>query len=95
MTRPKAAHTPLPWRLEPGRIDVHSPCIVDANGVSVAEMWGSTKRDKANAEFLLRAVNLHHKLVKALRDAWCHQNQMTPTAREAIREALDEVESVS
>ena len=61
-------HSPVPWADDTGFIN-------DANGTTICTVDGSAwiggitttyETDKANAEFLVKAVNNHDKLVEAL-----------------------------
>lgn len=57
-------HTPTPWYFSP------ISCDVWANpGFTICEVYPSgheTEEKKANAEFIVRAVNCHDELVEAL-----------------------------
>lgn len=74
-------HTPLPWQIKRGAT---MGVIVNQDGEQVAAalsdaVKSSDERD-ANAELIVRAVNNHDALVKALRDlvAACNTYDDTP-----------------
>ena len=62
----KAKHTPTPWKTH----IANDVLIVDVNGVDVAEICGEYDVDyeamSDNAALIVRAVNSHDDLVKAL-----------------------------
>ena len=66
-------HTPLPWIVDVNDIR----CNPDEQdyGTFIAEMQSSRSigETKANAEFIVRAVNCHYDLVEAVRGLlnWC------------------------
>lgn len=66
-------HTPLPWKHEQGpRVFGQYSEVADADGNVIAECAlfdASDAQDAANAAFICKAVNSHHRLVEALR-AW-------------------------
>lgn len=63
---PPPAHSPLPWKLIS---DGHSTHIgTDDHYVALVceASMGFSTQNKADAEFIIKAVNLHDKLVEAL-----------------------------
>jgi hypothetical protein len=76
-----AEHTPTPWRVEDGTDLIWGACDQDDHstygmGYPICEgklgYWGDRRADRgerdANAAFIVKAVNSHEALVKALRD---------------------------
>lgn len=62
-------HSPTPWR---AMKTCTEPCILDANGKSVASCWNVTRMADANAAYIVKAVNAHERMVAKnarLRDA--------------------------
>lgn len=57
-------HTPTPWKLE----NSSTVIVPDGAGGTIAEVYGDdVKEQKANAAFIVKAVNAHDVLVTALR----------------------------
>lgn len=70
-TRAKAEHTPLPWHLISGKANSANGCPVETEirgGNHVVARLGVVRsdRDKANAAFIVKAVNCHVELRQAL-----------------------------
>lgn len=68
----KFNHSPLPFEMGGKTIDEPGyGVIMDANGqdVAITEMGGEAETTFANAEFIVRAVNSHGRLLTALRQA--------------------------
>lgn len=67
-------HTPTPWRLPKVPAEAPDATIVcDADGGSIADCtpagpWIPEEQAEANAAFIVRAVNSHDALVKAIHD---------------------------
>ena len=82
-----SGHTPLPWDVVPGNQN-HGPYITTAFGTTVCDLYamshpisGEPKAvwftDAAlNAELIVRAVNAHDELLKALKSARTLINHM-------------------
>jgi hypothetical protein len=60
-------HTPTPW--EDGTGDNGNDAWVFARGAAVADcdLYSDRDRNKANAEFIIRAANCHDELLAALK----------------------------
>ena len=82
----KIKHTPTPWRLGRNGTDY---CVFFGDEKFVADCEASdTDEDRANAAFIVRAVNSHQALVDALKDA----ERAFEFIRFALVENLDEPE---
>lgn len=72
-TQIKPKHTPLPWKV---REHNNQKRYIDAeNGLTIADALmhsslGNQDNHKANAEFIVKAVNSHYELVEALKLAF-------------------------
>lgn len=66
----QAEHTPLPWRLYKEEIP-HGDYLINPENFEghgqIGAVWGDgdNRHAKGNADFILRAVNGHEKLVEA------------------------------
>ena len=63
-------HTPTPWRVEGDTLNVIAG--IDSKQVRVLTVDGSTeefKIDRANAAFIVRAVNAHSPMVEIIKDS--------------------------
>ena len=86
-------HSPVPWADDTGFID-------DANGTTICTVDGSAwiggitttyETDKANAEFLVKAVNNHDKLTRLLCECVHSRGSMLPDdLAKRIEEAVPE-----
>lgn len=69
----KATHTPLPWAAERDLPHNRMPRVhSSADGSLICEcgnMGTTPDQWEANAAFIVRAVNSHHDLIEALREA--------------------------
>lgn len=66
-SRPEATHTPLPWRVEG---DVEIVAGINEKEVCIADIEGaldSGSTDRANAAFIVRAVNAHEEMLVLLK----------------------------
>ncbi|KKL99779.1 hypothetical protein LCGC14_1811000 [marine sediment metagenome] len=75
-------HTPIPWKLDSKPTDY--PQTVTSNDGTVVALTGD---DRANATFIVRAVNNHAKLLAALENMLVNPNYYGKKARAAIEEA--------
>jgi len=94
-------HSPLPWSAdttEPGEL-----WIADSRRLSpVCMITGSgnvTERDRADAAFIVKAVNNHDALVRALRESaadivCCCKDPDDPYVAEVLRRIADVLASV-
>lgn len=86
-------HTPTPWRMEiedEGFISIFGSRLNQTCGDQVALTPMKKDEDKANAEFILRAVNSHEALLAAakhMRDTLEHQGMTRILWNEAIAQA--------
>ena len=69
-------YTPTPWKVFEGKENEGkstSKAIVDQTGIVLANIWNRgtkpAQQAKANAEFIVRAVNSHEELLEACKDA--------------------------
>ena len=92
-------HTELPWRLWKANDDTWAICETKENGrhpyfatVSVGNMWGD--EGKANAAFIVKAVNNHEKLLEALNDI-ISESENHGCGSDTMSESLDEVRRVA
>lgn len=64
------AHTPLPWECREDE-DGHFEIVGDRQGLDITwiadSIGGLGEEEKANAEFIVKAVNCHQELVDALK----------------------------
>lgn len=66
-----ADHTPTPWQWDSGIIPpdgpgTYSDIYVNGGEIIIAQVNDQIEQGKANAEFIIKAVNHHDALVKAL-----------------------------
>lgn len=70
MEKPAVAHSRLPWRVEPQpRSMTGDYQITSIDCYYVCNTIGGLDAERANAEFIVTAVNHHEKLLKALKYA--------------------------
>jgi hypothetical protein len=77
-------HSPTPWKIYDGADPYHVKIMgpyPDIGGPHIADVSGS-----ANAAMIIQAVNLHDRLVDALKEIHAHTGD--PVAKNAAREAL-------
>lgn len=95
-----AKHTPTPWRVVNGnRIkDELMPFDRDERDtilITTVSGHGDCESDKANAAFIVKAVNSHYQLVAALQEmmqyAGIIEERCDSVATDAARKALDAV----
>lgn len=70
-------HSPLPWAIinavEGHIVTTGEPEYRDRTGLAIVRSWKGMPTEKeaeANAAFIVRACNNHHKLVEALREVY-------------------------
>lgn len=73
-------HTQTPWRIGNAGTTIFSPPNGEPSPVTIAVIGSAKGAGKANAAFIVRAVNAHDELVAALEALF-----------EATREHIDEV----
>jgi len=59
-------HTPTPWKYEPSTKTLRA--LPSNYWLATIDSWDGAVDNTANAAFIVKAVNAHDKLVKALRD---------------------------
>ena len=64
----KTEHTPTPWRIGDAGHTVFGPPNGTPSPVTIAPLSIAKGAGKANARFIVRAVNSHEALVEALTD---------------------------
>ena len=88
-------HTPIPWTTVGQAGQIMDVVVVGPKSQGVCEMTGHVGQDRdADAAFIVRAVNNHAKLLKALEECYrvlaggsYHAAPATAQARAAIEEA--------
>jgi hypothetical protein len=65
----ETTHTPLPWTFEAGVEDNEGEFYVCHAGTVCTETTVCNPRNEADARLIVQAVNSHHRLVEALREA--------------------------
>ncbi len=85
---PQAKRTPTPWSLDEGRPGCFEICAADTLSI-IAETLSKGVRDKANAAYIVRAVNAHEKMLSALKFAVAH---MSGKAYSIEQEAYEKME---
>jgi hypothetical protein len=63
-------HTPTPWNF----IDVMGACALYAGQMEILNFRNPVPKARANAAFIVRAVNAHEELLENLK--WEHSNRM-------------------
>lgn len=91
-TQTEVKHTPTPWKIKNlTHNDLPVYAVMNSQGQLIAEVPAMDEIDKANAAFIVRAVNCHEDLFKAckkVRDmvsAVCHCDPLTPGLTKAER----------
>jgi hypothetical protein len=67
MTDQKLKHSPLPWECGQG---FTAYCIGAKSRSAIAYTFDTAEADKANAELIVRCVNLHDELVAEITANW-------------------------
>jgi len=92
-------HTPTPWKIDSSDSQFH-PAIRSENEDHIATVACEDAEGRANAEFLVRACNVHEELLEALQNWFeCADEHDIPCrcgrdrARAAIAKATKPIET--